>query len=72
MKLDQVLSIAAGAIELGVKGFGIGIDQGGYDEAIIEAERRGLDASNDTALASPWAGAMTDFGVAAQGILRTI
>lgn len=40
VQLDQVPGIAAGATEIGVKGFLIGIGQGGVDEAVIETHRR--------------------------------
>ncbi|KLC53887.1 hypothetical protein XP2010_14965, partial [Xanthomonas perforans] len=56
VELDQVLGLAAGAVELGIEPFGrAGFDVGDH-VADVEAEPRGFDASRDATFLPPGLG----------------
>jgi hypothetical protein len=67
VQLDQVLGLAAGAVERGVDGLGIEGFQRRDDTADIEAEPRGLDAGDDAALVLPGPRLVAGLGEAAHG-----
>ena len=67
VKLDEVLRLAAGAIERVVDMFGTTGLERGDDEADIEPHRTGFDAGDDTpAIVAPALGGITGLGIAAQ------
>ncbi len=76
MQLDEVLGLAAGAIERVVDEIGAACLERGDDETVIEAERSRLEARYDTAIVStgdfgPAFCRIAHLGVAAQHRQRT-
>ena len=65
VQLDQVLGLAARAIEAVVDPFGRAVLEVGDDEADVEAERRGFDAGDGAPLAVPGFGLVARLGIAA-------
>ena len=69
VQLDQVLGLAAGAIEVGIKPFGRPARDVGDDVADVETEPRRLDAGYDAALSRPGFRGVGGLGEAAHGVL---
>ncbi len=65
MQLDQVLGLAARAVERVVEPFGAAAPQVGHDVADVQSLRAGLDPRRHAPLASPGLGAVAGLGVAA-------
>ena len=64
MRLDQVLGLAPGAVDLFVERFGQAREVGD-DEAAVGALGSGLDAGDDAALGFPAFGGIAQFAVTA-------
>ena len=68
VQLDQILGLAAFAIESVIEPLCAAGGDAGDDEADVEAHDTGLNASGDAALAVPGLGAVAGLGVAAQHV----
>ena len=69
VQLDQVLGLAALAVELGVEPLGRAGRDVGHHVADVEAQAGGLDAGGDAALPGPRPGPMRGLGEAAHRVL---
>lgn len=69
VQLDQVLGLAAGAVEVGIEPFGRAGRDVGDDVADVETEPRRFDAGRDAALPCPGFGGVGGLGEAAHGVL---
>ena len=68
VQLDQVLGLAAGAVEILIQPLGGAAADVGDDIADVETLSRGLDACGDAALPRPGLGAVAGLGQVAHGV----